>query len=178
MGVALASSWGLSSRKGPSGNDRPAKLVMGSNSPAEIAGRIEGGVKMERRAINMGATTVVPATTVMPACERDAAQEFSAVILPFSRGELARAANRTKDAARKWKEGIALPNAYTMLMLGRKIPAVRNWMASKLNLDQPLFASPQALDVLMAALYQVAHQPGPDGDAVRALLAKMGKGQP
>lgn len=86
-----------------------------------------------RSAINRGGTTVLPPTTVLPACEREAAKAFSALVIPFSRGELASAAMRTKDAAKKWKDGTALPNGYTMLMLGREIPAVRNWMLGMLG---------------------------------------------
>lgn len=134
---------------------------------------------MDRRTIKPRVTTVIPQTTVMPACERDAAHEFSGVILPFSRGELARAANRTKDAARKWKEGVALPNAYTMIMLGRKIPVVRRWMGDKLGLVEggSILLSPEVMTSLLAFMYQVAHQKGPDGDAARALLTRMGRGE-
>lgn len=153
--------------------------LLGRNNPVGTAGRIEGGLKMGRQTIRAGVTTVIPVTTVMPACERDTATEFSALVLPFSRGELARAANRSKDAARKWKEGAALPNAYTMIMLGRKIPLVRNWMASKLGLSTgtSMFLSPEVMTALLAFLYQVSHQDNPDGDAARKLLMRMGRGE-
>lgn len=166
----------LSSEKS-AGTKSPAPSWMGNNRRKQAA--TDGGSKMARTSIKPRATTVVPVTTVMPACERDAAAEFSALVLPFSRGELARAANRSKDAARKWKEGQALPNAYTMIMLGRKIPIVRSWMASKLGMADgaSIFLSPEVMTSLLAFLYQVSHQDNPDGDAARKLLTRMGRGE-
>jgi hypothetical protein len=126
---------------------------------------------MVRQATKRNGTTGAPSTTSVPVNERDAALEFSAVIIPFSYGELASASKRGKEAAKKWKEGRSLPSAWSMLNMARDIPAVRAWMMAKLG-DTPhmQFNSAQGIDVLARAMQSLAHLPGPDGDAIRALM--------
>lgn len=163
----------ISFKNGPVANERQANL----GKPRAAARHSEGETSMVRQAIGRTGKHVVPKTYVVPADEHEAAMEFSAVILPFSRGELARAGHRGKDAAKRWKAGQVLPSAWAMMHLARNIPEVRAWMAAKMGISAPPeFLSPQAMTTAMAAMYQVAHQTGPDGDAVRAFLSKIAKG--
>lgn len=124
-------------------------------------------------------THVVPTTYVVPekgiaANEHDEAREFSEIIVPFSRGELASAGKRGKDAAKRWKEGQVLPSAWAMMHLARNIPSVRAYMASKMGIFEcPEFLDPQAMTVMMAALYRLSAEHNPDGEAARALLARI-----
>lgn len=124
------------------------------------------------RTMRTAGTTVGFPTTVVPSNDHEAALEFSAVIIPFSTGELAQAGKRTKDAAKKWKEGRSMPSALSLLNMAREIPAVRAWTIAKLGANQPpeFMNSPAVLTAMMAALHQVSKQDGPDGDAVRALM--------
>lgn len=168
----MAAASQFSFLKNPSDEERRAVGSGGRNN----CSLNEGGQNMRRIATKRGGTTVLPPTTVMPTCERAAAKAFSALVIPFSRGELATAAMRTKDAAKKWKDGTALPNGYTMLMLGREIPAVRNWMLGMLGLTDERDEVPEdAQEVLWEGIDFVAAIPGPRGAKARAMQAKRRK---
>lgn len=136
----------------------------------------EGAFQMERSATKRTGTHVVPQTYVVPTNEHEAAKAFSCVLLPFTRGELARAGKRGKDAAKRWKDGEVLPSFWTALNMAQEIPAVRNWMLGMLGVtDAREAVPPDAANALLGGLHFVAAIPGPDGAQARALLAKMGK---
>lgn len=121
-------------------------------------------------------THVVPKTYVVPENENEAAKAFSCVLIPFTRGELARAGKRGKDAAKRWKDGEVLPSLWTALNMAQEIPAVRNWMLGMLGVtDSRDAVPPDAANALYGGLLFVAQIPGPDGAQARALLAKMGR---
>lgn len=150
------------------------------NAGTELAVlRIEGRRKMVRRASSVAGTNLVPQTNLVPiGDERDEAQAFSAIIIPFSAGELARAAKRTKEAAKGWKEGRSLPSAWSMLNMAREIPAVRNYMLAKLGAGSHVqFNSPQGMNALVEAVQVLANMPGKEGEAIRAALSGAGKGK-
>lgn len=126
-------------------------------------------------AIKLRDTNLVPQKTFVPITENAAAKEFSAVILEFSSGELARAAQRTKEAAKSWKKGRSLPSVWSLMNMAQEIPAVKAWMCAKLGVQAaPEFLDDRVMTAMMAALHQVAQQNGPDGEAVRALLGAKG----
>ncbi len=129
-----------------------------------------------RVATTLRITSPVPQTSPVPVNEKAAALEFSAIIIPFSAGELAQAGKRTKEAAKAWKAGRSMPSAWSLINMAQEIPTVREWMFAKLG-GKPEFASPQVMTVMMAALHQVSKQTGPDGDAVRALLSGADAGR-
>lgn len=133
--------------------------------------RPQGGALSAPRATSALGKSLVGKNRFVPATERDAAQEFAAVILNFSRGELANAAKRTKDAAKAWKEGRALPSGWSLLNMAKEIPAVRNWMLGT-GADTE-FESPQVLNAIVGAVQTLANMPGRDGDAARLMLQKM-----
>lgn len=169
-------------RKGPQHEEAGAKL---GNNRMGVRQR-EGGRSMVRQAIAKRGTTVVPWTPVVPVNDDEAKKEFAAVILNISRGQLAKAAKRGKDAAKRWQEGTRLPSMLTILNMAQPgdagIPVVRNYVLTKLGInpamlsaaEQISFQTPQMMEAAIAAVYQVMHQPGPDGDAVRAALLKAG----
>lgn len=127
-----------------------------------------------RNSMRRVGTHVVPQTYVVPDNENQAAKDFSAVIYQFSRGELARAGKRGKDAAKRWKDGEVLPSTWTMLNMAQQIPAVRNWMLGMLGVTDARDAvPPDAANALYGGLQFVAQIPGPDGAQARAMLAKM-----
>lgn len=128
---------------------------------------------MAKQASARTGTSEGPQTLLVPIIsEHETAQEFSAVIIPFTTGELAQAAKRGKEAAKKWKEGRSLPSAWSMMNMAREIPAVRNYMLAKLGLGAHFnFNSPQGLDALARAVGLISSMPGPDGDSIRDLLS-------
>jgi len=117
-------------------------------------------------------TIIGPPTMILPANDREAAAQFSAVILSYSVGEVARAAKRTKDAAKKWKAGNAMPCSLALMEMAQSLPAVRNWVLAKMG---PGFQQngPQSVSTAVLAVQTLATMPGPEGDAVRAALAAM-----
>jgi len=60
--------------------------------------------------------------------DRDAAEKFSAVVVEFSAADLARAARRTKAAAKGWKDGSRAPSLASARNMAVSIPAVRKWL--------------------------------------------------
>lgn len=181
MGLPSAISLGVypmeanaSSVKNEFGTNAFRTREMVHSNTAEYARMREGVLVMVRQATEERATSLALQKNIVPVTERDAAQEFSAVIIQFSSGELAQAAKRSKEAAKAWKEGRSLPTAWSMLNMAREIPAVRNWMLAKLGAD-PQFNSPEMLSVLVGAVQTVAAMPGMDGDRLRALIAGPGK---
>jgi hypothetical protein len=138
--------------------------------------RIEGVSNMGRSAIRHRGTTVVPKTTVVPIMGKtQMRQDFSAVVLPFSIGELSQTSECTKDAAKKWKAGRSLPSFHSMVMLARSNPVIRDWVLAHINVN-PDFNSPQFLTMAASAMYQLAHQKDEAGDAMRQLIAQLAKG--
>lgn len=122
--------------------------------------------------INQTATIIGPQTMILPANDREAAEEFSAVIIPYSVGEVAQAAKRGKDAAKKWKSGKAMPCGLALMHMARRLPAVRNYMLAKMG---PAFQhdSPQSMSMAVLAFQTLLSQPGPEGDALRAMIKLM-----
>jgi hypothetical protein len=103
--------------------------------------------------------------------ERDEAQAFAAVVIDISPRLLAKAAKRTTEAAKGWKGGRSLPSTWSMLNMARKIPKVREYMLLKLGAGPHMqFNSPQGMSALVEAVQMIANLPGPEGDALRALL--------
>lgn len=175
--MAFASN--LTFQKGPDANERRASS-MGNGRAETSARQIEGRSFMAKRATKPAGTNLAPQTNLVPiGDERDEALAFSAVIIPFSTGELARASKRTKEAAKGWKEARSLPSAWSMLNMAREIPAVRAYMLHKLGAGPHMqFNSPHGMNALANAVQALASMPGPEGDAIRALVSgKKGRGQ-
>lgn len=137
-----------------------------------------------RRATKQRPTSFVPkqklyAKKLEPIDERQAAQEFSNVVLPFSAGDLAQAANRTKEAAKGWKMGRSLPSGSSLIMLASQIPAVKKWLLHKIERGaDPQFDSPEIVTAMLTTLQALADRPGPEGEAVRGILRSIARGNP
>lgn len=158
-------------------DNEPGALLV--NARAEFpARRIEGAQTMRSRATSSEGTNLVPKTNLVPiGDERDEALAFSAIVIPFSAGELAKAAKRSKEAAKGWKEGRSLPSAWSLMNMAQQIPAVRNYMLARLGVGVrgQGINSPQGMNALAEAIVHLADMPGPDGDKLRALLAQGGR---
>jgi hypothetical protein len=115
---------------------------------------------------------VLDQTTFLPANDVECAGEFATVIHGYSVGEIAPAVSRTKDAAKKWKAGDAMPGGLSLMRMARTMPGVRNWMLAKMG---PSFQQdhPQSISTAVLAIQTLAAKPGPEGDAVREALRLM-----
>lgn len=80
--------------------------------------------------------------------EDQAIQGFSAVLLPFSDGEIATAAQATKQAAKGWRQGKAMPRAVPLLNMAQNLPGVWEWICATQGHEHE---SPKALDELLRA---------------------------
>ena len=123
---------------------------------------------------NVAARTNVAASKA-PVGDRDVAERFSALVVPFSAGDLARAAHRTKAAAKGWKDASRAPSLASVINMARQIPAVRQWLYAAIDKSgdgaQFDMESPRFLASLIGAVHKLSQMPGPDGDAVRAALS-------
>jgi prolyl oligopeptidase PreP (S9A serine peptidase family) len=127
-----------------------------------------------RTAIKLAGEVSAPATISAPTmpAKREAKQEFASIIREYENGEIANDADVSKETVKCWKAGRALPQADNLFKLAQKNRTVQAWAMRQLGISQPaeFFNSPAGLTAAMAAVWQVMHQPGPDGDAVRAAM--------
>lgn len=105
--------------------------------------------------------------------EAEAAQEFSAVILDFSAGELARAAQRSKETAKCWKAGRSFPNGVSLMALVTEFPRIHAWFNSKTGgLD-----SPQGMSAAFALIESTLASNTPEARAMRARIEQLMAGR-
>lgn len=123
-------------------------------------------------AMKLDARSIVPQKRVVPLTDREGAKAFSAIVIPFSYGELAQAAERSKEAAKAWKEGRSMPSALSLLKMAKQIPAINNWVLGMLGSDAE-HEAPQVMNTILGSLQTVAAMPGQDGAQARAVLAQM-----
>lgn len=142
--------------------------------------RIEGCFKMGKRAIAIAGTKFDPPMGLVPNISHlPAKEEFSAVILDLrlnhnlSRKEIGKVAGVGSETVKAWERGRQMGQWENVARLTRRFHSVRKWALRDLGLDEmPEFMSPRVMTAVMAAAYQVMHQPGPDGEALREELAQ------
>jgi len=101
-----------------------------------------------------------------PADDSTLAEQFKGVVLQFSVGQLARAAQCSKDTAKAWKAGRAIPSAAKLFRLARSLGPVQEWVAGQIDPSKTLNAQ-------LAILQQEARLPGEEGAIARARLNDM-----
>lgn len=124
-----------------------------------------------RTAMNLAGEKLAPSTMFAPTfpSKREARQEFASIIREFDNGEIANDADVSKETVKCWKAARALPRSDNLIKLAKKNRSVMAWTLRHLGVNQvPEFLSPQVMTAMVAAFHQVAQQPGPDGDAIRA----------
>lgn len=103
-----------------------------------------------------GATVARGATATPILIGRDAVNAFTALVIPFSAGDLAQAAHVSKQTAKCWKNGRSIPSSDRLMLLGRNLPPVRAWVQKQMMAGgETDFDSPERLDQIARAL--VAH---------------------
>jgi hypothetical protein len=130
-----------------------------------------------RQAMRARGTTFVPQTNLVPKIfSRDAAEDFAAVVIPFSAGQLARAAQATVEAAKGWKSARSLPSSANMITLARALPSVKAWLYRQVEQGVPVeYDSPRVATALFAQIQRLAGQQGGEGDAARAILREAAR---
>lgn len=101
--------------------------------------------------------------------EIEAAAEFSAVILPFSAGQLAQASGRSKETAKCWKAGRSFPNGTSIKALEAAYPLIRSWANQRWGIHD----SPERLTNSFALLEQIMASDSAEGRALRARLQQL-----
>lgn len=119
----------------------------------------------------------VTARTNVAASDRDVAERFSAAVVEFSAGDLAKAARRTKAAAKGWKDASRCPSGASLINMAATIPAVRNWLNSEIDRGAR-DAQAGSADAVARALRELANVPGPEGDAIRAVMRSLATPEP
>lgn len=122
--------------------------------------------------------TSVPIKPAPILTEDDAAQEFSALVLEYSRGDLAQLSGRTKEAAKHWKAGSRAPNCSSLITMGRRHPRIKEWVIAQMEVG---LASSNGADTSpqddRAQLQIMAMQPGQEGAMARAMLKILDRGE-
>jgi DNA-binding XRE family transcriptional regulator len=134
---------------------------------------------MATRAIKSAGTKFAPPVDSVPNfVETPANDDFAPVIRgvrvdnKLPRKVIAKIAGVGSETVKAWERGRQIPQSEHLFRLARTIPSVRRWTLRQLGVDQiPEFINdPKVLTAMMAAAYQVMHQNGPDGDAVRKAM--------
>lgn len=85
-----------------------------------------------RAAANVAGRANVAASR-LPLSDRDAAERFCDAVSQFSAGDLARAAHRTKSAAKGWKDASRAPGLASAINMARALPTVRDWICAEIG---------------------------------------------
>lgn len=138
-----------------------------------------------RVAMNPTGTKLAPLGGSVPNfVETPANDEFGPVIRAvrldnkLARKVIGQIAGVGTETVKAWERGRQTPQTAHLFRMAKSIPSVKRWTLRQLGVDEnPEFLSPQVMTAMMAAMYQVAQQPGPDGDAVRGVLQGMNRGR-
>lgn len=135
----------------------------------ENAARDSGATSMGN-AIRAAATNVAVRTNVAALTDRDAAEGFSATVHEFSAGQLAKAARRTKAAAKGWKDASRCPSAASLINMARSLPCVQGWLAVESGFADRA-AQANSIDAVIRALYSIASGAGEEAMRARRIIA-------
>lgn len=103
--------------------------------------------------------------------------EISAIVLPFSAGQLATASGRTKEQAKKVKQGYTAPNAATLINWACNIPVVNDWLMAKIaaNGTRPE-TNPQMLVEVLTQLRRMSETDTTEGRALKQIFRQVARG--
>lgn len=111
--------------------------------------------------------------TVVPVTGNYLGEQIAARILPFPVKLVGDAANRTPEAAKKWRNGLACPDLASTINMARSIPAVKWLVYQEMERGTPEGVySPRLLFEAMSLLQQIANASGEHSQAARDLLAR------
>lgn len=136
-----------------------------------------------RSAIERTGTKFAPPVDFVPNfAETPANDDFGPVIRNVRIGNklprkvIAKIAGVGTETVKAWEKGRQEPQSKHLFRLALGIPSVKRWALRKLGVQEmPEFMTPDLMTATLAAIYQVAQQPGPDGDAMRDAIGKAGR---
>lgn len=99
--------------------------------------------------------------------------EFAQAVKPYPRLVLAKAANRSKEGAKEWKDADngRCPNLTSTLNMAVRLPRVRAYVLAKLGAEQASFESPQVLAGRIEALERLVAQSNEESRQLRRVLS-------
>jgi len=131
-----------------------------------------------RSAIERTGTKFAPPVSSVPNfVENPANDDFGPVIRAvridnkLPRKVIGKIAGVGTETVKAWERGRQIPQTRHLFRMAQTIPSVKRWALRQLGVDEmPEFMDPKTAAAILAAAYQVMHQPGPDGDAMRSAL--------
>jgi hypothetical protein len=114
----------------------------------------------------------IKGTTLVPASNRDLSEKVSAAILSFPVKHVADAANRTPEAAKKWRSGLACPDLASAINMARDIKAIKWLLIQEMDGGTPdgIFSQRTVIEA-MGLLQRIADGVGEDAEAARKILS-------
>jgi hypothetical protein len=111
-------------------------------------------------ATELTARRKLPERNLLPTDEAQLAKSFSAVILPYDRGTVARSAKRSKDAVKLWRAGENNPSLWSALNMANdpNTPAVRNWLLGMLGVTDERDAVPAEVSAAVVEALKILRQ--------------------
>lgn len=101
--------------------------------------------------------------------DRELAESFSAQVIGFSSGQLAKAARCTKEGARHWLNASRCPSVARLFQMAQSLPTVRDWIYANVGPDDRA-AQSQSLDTVVQALCAIASHDSEDGRRARQMI--------
>jgi hypothetical protein len=111
-------------------------------------------------------------TTVLPAENRDLSEKISAIVIRLPAKRVGKIANRTTEAAKKWRQAAACADLASAINMARGIPDIK-WLIyeeiEKGGTPEGMF-SPQLVVKALALLQRLADGDGEHAQAARDVL--------
>jgi hypothetical protein len=119
-------------------------------------------------------THVVPS----PVTNRDVANEFGDLITDASVQDVADDANRTVEAAKKWRLKRQAPDSASLINSAQKRPKVRAWLMWRIGGDPVLARSQPVMTELHQLLLEVGAGSSAEAAEARRLFQEIFRGKP
>lgn len=114
-------------------------------------------------------------TTVLPATNRDLSEKVSAIVIAFPVKHVADCANRTPEAAKKWRAGDACPDSPSLINMAREIPAIKWLIYQEIEAGNPEdIYSPRLVVAAFSMLQKIADGGGEFAQEAQKILSGGG----
>lgn len=147
----------------------------GNGTERNCSGQDQGVITMGNatrgRGASFAARTNVAASRP-PITNVVAAEGFQAAVFEFPAADLARAAHRTKNAAKGWKDGSRAPDIASAINMARALPCVQEWLIHEIGAGAR-DAQAMSADAVIRWAREARNAAGMDGDIARAILREV-----
>lgn len=114
-------------------------------------------------------TEFAPPANFVPITEKETKSSVSALIIPFSSGQIAKITGCDKETTRAWREEKRAPHSPNLINLAGAIPPVRQWLIDRTG-GIPTRDN-TSLDDVILALHNIGARNTDEGARARQLLA-------